>query len=70
MEDYGFTGVAQYLKCNHCGERVERGIVTVSGHWVNQKRIENDKHPSEITVISNGHKTTNNDTHQHHHRSH
>ncbi len=23
-----------YLKCNHCGERVERGIVTVSRHWV------------------------------------
>jgi len=62
MEDYEMiydNGVAQYLKCNHCGERVERGIVTVSGHWVNcQKRIENDKHPSEITVISSGHKTT------------
>lgn len=23
-----------YLKCNHCGERVERGIVTVSHHWL------------------------------------
>lgn len=23
-----------YLKCNHCGERVEFGIDTVSHHWV------------------------------------
>ena len=23
-----------YLKCKHCGERVERGIVTVSHHWM------------------------------------
>lgn len=23
-----------YLKCNHCGERVERGIVPVSNHWM------------------------------------
>ena len=23
-----------YLKCNHCGEKVERGIVTVSHHWM------------------------------------
>jgi len=23
-----------YLVCNHCGERVERGIVNVSDHWV------------------------------------
>ena len=24
-----------YLKCKHCGERVERGLVTVSYHWLN-----------------------------------
>ena len=30
-----------YLKCNHCGERVERGIVRVSHHWMNcLKRTE------------------------------
>ncbi len=23
-----------YLLCNHCGERVERGIVPASHHWV------------------------------------
>jgi len=23
-----------YLKCKHCGERVERGIVSVSHHWI------------------------------------
>lgn len=23
-----------YLKCNHCGERVERGLRTVSHHWM------------------------------------
>ncbi len=23
-----------YLKCKHCGERVERGIITVSDHWL------------------------------------
>ena len=23
-----------YLKCNHCGERVERGVVRVSQHWM------------------------------------
>jgi hypothetical protein len=23
-----------YLKCKHCGERVERGIITVSHHWM------------------------------------
>ena len=24
-----------YLKCTHCGQRVERGIVTVSHHYMN-----------------------------------
>lgn len=23
-----------YLKCKHCGERVEKGIVSVSEHWI------------------------------------
>jgi len=23
-----------YLICNHCGERVERGIASVSYHWM------------------------------------
>jgi hypothetical protein len=26
--------LGDYLKCKHCGERVERGIETVSHHWV------------------------------------
>ena len=26
--------LGDYLICNHCGERVERGIVTVSHHWM------------------------------------
>ena len=25
---------ADYLKCKHCGERVERGIANVSHHWM------------------------------------
>jgi len=30
-----------YLKCNHCGERVERGIISVSHHWIHcLKRTE------------------------------
>ena len=24
-----------HLKCNHCNKRVERGIFTVSDHWLN-----------------------------------
>lgn len=28
------NGEASYLNCKHCGERVERGIVTVSHHWM------------------------------------
>lgn len=23
-----------YLKCKHCGERVERGMATASHHWL------------------------------------
>lgn len=30
-----------YLICNHCDQRVERGIVNVSNHWMNcLKRTE------------------------------
>lgn len=30
-----------YLICNHCGEKVEKGIVTVSHHWMHcLKRTE------------------------------
>lgn len=26
--------LATHLKCKHCGESVERGIITVSEHWL------------------------------------
>ncbi len=32
MED--FEAIGDYLKCKHCGDRVEKGFSTVSRHWV------------------------------------
>lgn len=33
--------LASHIKCRHCGEMVERGIITVSEHWMNcLKRTE------------------------------
>ena len=36
MEDFRIVGegLGDYLICNHCNERVERGIVSVSHHWL------------------------------------
>lgn len=36
FEDVFETGgiFSDYLRCKHCGERVERGIENVSHHWL------------------------------------
>jgi hypothetical protein len=47
MEDFTFVYLNEkdewpdHLLCKHCGERVERGIISVSHHWMNcLKRTE------------------------------
>jgi hypothetical protein len=33
---------ADHLICNHCGERVERGIFNVSHHWMHCEKRTDD----------------------------